>query len=185
MHRLLEHLPGQEPSSRAGQTVALRASEAEPVMVLDDSAYGSGEFRAELAERATSTVVKPAPNRRVIPGGFTVDDLTVDHGAGTVTCRNGPLLARARGDENAYRDLAHQYRATATSHGFEGHVAMAATMILSTLAVTISEPSARPYPVRRQVNPPRQSIPVTSRFVCRPMGIQQGCPSPVSEHRQA
>jgi hypothetical protein len=51
MHRLLEHLPGQEPSSRAGQTVALRASEAEPVMVLDDSAYGSGEFRAELAER--------------------------------------------------------------------------------------------------------------------------------------
>jgi IS5 family transposase len=60
-----------------------------PVTVLADSAYGAGEFRAELAERGHLDRVKPAPNRRVIPGGFTVDDFTVDHAAGTATCPNG------------------------------------------------------------------------------------------------
>jgi hypothetical protein len=38
------------------------------------------------------------------------------------------LLARARGDEDAYRDLANRYRAMATSLGFEGHIAMAQAM---------------------------------------------------------
>jgi hypothetical protein len=38
------------------------------------------------------------------------------------------LLARARGDEAAYRDLAGRYRAMAESLGFEGHIAMAAAM---------------------------------------------------------
>ncbi len=35
------------------------------------------------------------------------------------------LLARARGDEAGYRDLAQRHRALATSLGFEGHIAMA------------------------------------------------------------
>jgi adenylate cyclase len=35
------------------------------------------------------------------------------------------LLARAKGDEVAYRHLAQRYRATAISLGFEGHMAMA------------------------------------------------------------
>jgi hypothetical protein len=35
------------------------------------------------------------------------------------------LLARARGDEVAYQDLVDRYRAMATAHGFEGHVATA------------------------------------------------------------
>ena len=38
------------------------------------------------------------------------------------------LLARARGDDVAYRDLAGRYRAMAESLGFEGHMAMAETM---------------------------------------------------------
>ena len=38
------------------------------------------------------------------------------------------LLARARGDEAAYRDLAERYRVMAESLGFEGHIAMAAAM---------------------------------------------------------
>jgi adenylate cyclase len=38
------------------------------------------------------------------------------------------LLARAHGDEAAYRGLADRYRAMATSLGFEGHIAMAETM---------------------------------------------------------
>jgi class 3 adenylate cyclase len=39
------------------------------------------------------------------------------------------LLARARGDHAAYRDLVNRYRAIAKSLGFEGHMAMAEAMI--------------------------------------------------------
>jgi hypothetical protein len=38
------------------------------------------------------------------------------------------LLARARGDEAAYRDYRDRYRAMATSLGFEGHMAWAEAM---------------------------------------------------------
>jgi hypothetical protein len=38
------------------------------------------------------------------------------------------LLARARGDDVAYRDLISHYRAMAESLGFEGHMAIAAAM---------------------------------------------------------
>ena len=57
--------------------------------VLADSAYGSGEFRDELAERGHTDRVKPAPVPRAIPGGFTVDDFTVDRHDRTATCPNG------------------------------------------------------------------------------------------------
>jgi hypothetical protein len=39
------------------------------------------------------------------------------------------LLARARGEDVAYRDLAARYREMAESLGFEGHIAMARTMM--------------------------------------------------------
>ena len=39
------------------------------------------------------------------------------------------LVARAGGDEAAYRDLAKRYRASAESLGFEGHIAMAEAMV--------------------------------------------------------
>ena len=39
------------------------------------------------------------------------------------------LLARARGDDVAYRDLVNRYRAMAESLGFEGHIAWAEAMI--------------------------------------------------------
>jgi IS5 family transposase len=67
----------------------LLADEHEPVTVLADSAYGTGQFRAELAERGHIDRVKPAPVPRIIPGGFTVDDFTVDHANRTATCPNG------------------------------------------------------------------------------------------------
>jgi adenylate cyclase len=38
------------------------------------------------------------------------------------------LLARAYGDESAYREFVDRYRATSESHGYEGHLAIAATM---------------------------------------------------------
>ena len=39
------------------------------------------------------------------------------------------LLARARGDDDAYRDLVSRYRAMAQSLGFEGHIAWAEAML--------------------------------------------------------
>ncbi|BBX69379.1 hypothetical protein MPSYJ_28400 [Mycolicibacterium psychrotolerans] len=72
-------------------TVAADLLEAEsgPVAVLADSAYGSGQFRAHLVERGYRDVVKPAPVRPAVPGGFTVDDFTVDHARAQVTCPAG------------------------------------------------------------------------------------------------
>ena len=75
--------------SEASVGLDLLEGEADPVTVLADSAYGSGEFRAELGERTHTDRVKPAPTRSATPGGFTVDDFTVDENAGTVTCPNG------------------------------------------------------------------------------------------------
>jgi Transposase DDE domain len=63
----------------------LLGGEQEPVTMLADSAYGTGQFRAELAERGHIARVKPAPVPGVIPGGFTVDDFTVDHAKRTAT----------------------------------------------------------------------------------------------------
>jgi hypothetical protein len=77
------------PVSEASVGLELLDDEPEPVTVLADSAYGSGEFRAELGERGHTDRVKPAPMRASVPGGFTVDDFTVDHPAGTATCPNG------------------------------------------------------------------------------------------------
>jgi hypothetical protein len=69
--------------------LALLDDEDSPVTVLADSAYGSGPFRTELAERGHLDRVKPRPPQSAIPGGFTVDDFTVDHTTGTATCPNG------------------------------------------------------------------------------------------------
>jgi hypothetical protein len=38
------------------------------------------------------------------------------------------LLARARGDDDAYRTLVNRYRSMAESLGFEGHIAWAEAM---------------------------------------------------------
>jgi adenylate cyclase len=45
-----------------------------------------------------------------------------------VVLRLRAVLAHAQGDESAYRDLVDRYRAMAESLGYEGHIAMAATM---------------------------------------------------------
>ena len=57
--------------------------------VLGDAAYGSGEARAVLAEAGHTAIIKPAPLRPAVAGGFTLDDFTIDEAAGTLTCPNG------------------------------------------------------------------------------------------------
>ena len=69
--------------------LALLADEPTSVQVLADSAYGTGQVRADLIERGHQAVIKPIPLRAAVPGGFTLDDFVVDETAGTVTCPNG------------------------------------------------------------------------------------------------
>jgi hypothetical protein len=57
--------------------------------VLGDTAYGTGDARAALAERGHAAIIKPGPLRPAVEGGYTIDDFTIDAAAGTVTCPNG------------------------------------------------------------------------------------------------
>jgi hypothetical protein len=67
---------------------AEQAAADEPLSWYGDSAYGTGELRAALAA-GQRAVIKPGPLRPAVPGGFTIDDFTADHAAGTVTCPAG------------------------------------------------------------------------------------------------
>jgi IS5 family transposase len=78
----------------AGQMIGREAEAAE---VYGDSAYGTGELRATLAEGGHTAVIKPKPLKPAVEGGFTLDDFTVDEIAGIVTCPAGitrPISAR-------------------------------------------------------------------------------------------
>ncbi|MDT5015408.1 MAG: hypothetical protein QOD39_1568 [Mycobacterium sp.] len=83
-------------SGDAAAGIELLAGESGPVTVLADSAYGSGELRAELVAGGHGDLVKPAPLRPAVPGGFTVDDFTIDHTTATVTCPAGVIRSITR-----------------------------------------------------------------------------------------
>ena len=75
------------------------ARQAAGLEVYGDSHYGSGDARAAYRDAGHDTVIKPAPLRPAIPGGFTLDDFTVDQDAGTVTCPAGvtrPMSSKTR-----------------------------------------------------------------------------------------
>ena len=57
--------------------------------VYSDSAYGSGEARAACRDGGHDTVIKPKALRPAVSGGLTLDDLTINEDADTVTCPNG------------------------------------------------------------------------------------------------
>jgi hypothetical protein len=59
-----------------------------PVEVLGDSAYGTGEVLQAITDAGHLPLVKPWPVRPCVPGGFDLDDFTVDEAAGSVTCPN-------------------------------------------------------------------------------------------------
>jgi hypothetical protein len=78
---------GREPE--AGTPAVAGQERDTGLEVYGDSAYGSGEARAAYREGGHDTVIKPGPLRPAVPGGFTVDDFTIDEGQGTVTCPAG------------------------------------------------------------------------------------------------
>jgi hypothetical protein len=94
--------PGQEPDAAEGTAdctgpdadgpQGARAAQAR-LEVYGDSAYGSGEARAAYRDAGHDTVIKPGPLRPAVPGGFTIDDFTIDEQAGTVTCPAGHTVA--------------------------------------------------------------------------------------------
>jgi hypothetical protein len=93
----LTRASGEDNHEAAVGVELLAAEDAGPLEVLGDSAYGTGQARAALAAAGHTAVIKPGPLHRPVPGGFTIDDFTVDEQAGTVTCPNGvtrPITAR-------------------------------------------------------------------------------------------
>lgn len=83
--------PANTPDGPTG--VSLLAGEDEGLVVLADSAYGSGATRAALDAARHRSVIKPLPLATAVPGGFTKDDFVVDFEADTVTCPNGITVA--------------------------------------------------------------------------------------------
>jgi len=67
----------------------LLADEPADLQVLGDSAYGTGDLRAALTQAKHAAVIKPPPLRPAVPGGFSLDDFTVDETAGQVICPAG------------------------------------------------------------------------------------------------
>jgi len=58
--------------------------------VLGDSAYGTGDARAALADAGHTAVIKPVRLRPAVAGGFTQDDFAVDEAGGTSPARPAP-----------------------------------------------------------------------------------------------
>jgi hypothetical protein len=111
---------GEENSdaAAAGQMIA---RETGPAEVYGDSAYGTGDLRAALAEGGHTAVIKPKPLKPAVEGGFTLDDFTADEQAGTVTCPNG-ITRRITARRNvtfgaACRDCPLRARCTTSKHG--------------------------------------------------------------------
>ena len=73
-------------TSDAQAAPALVADEPAGTEVYGDSAYGTGDLRAHLAEREMTAVIKPPPIQTAVDGGYSIDDFDIDTDAGTVTC---------------------------------------------------------------------------------------------------
>jgi IS5 family transposase len=73
----------------ADPALGAESETAQPVEVLADSAYGSGEALAAIEAAGHRAVIKPWPLRPTVAGGFTLDDFAHDATSNTVTCPNG------------------------------------------------------------------------------------------------
>jgi hypothetical protein len=78
-----------EDNHEAPVGLVLLADETDDLEVLGDTAYGTGDARAALRDRGHTAIIKPAPLRPAVEGGFTTEDFTIDEQAGTATCPNG------------------------------------------------------------------------------------------------
>ena len=90
--------PENSDAARGAALVAADTSiGAEPVEVLGDSAYGSGDLLAQITAAGHTPIIKPMPLGRAVPGGFTIDDFRIDEAHRTMTCPAGntrPITAK-------------------------------------------------------------------------------------------
>lgn len=63
--------------------------DGQPIDVLGDSAYATGDVLKAITDAKHRPMVKPWPLKATVADGFTLDDFTVDETAGTATCPNG------------------------------------------------------------------------------------------------
>jgi len=81
---------GNSDAARGAELLATDTSIGDqPVDVLADSAYGSGELLAKVIAAGHTAIIKPMPLARAVPGGVTVDDFTVDDTTATMMCPAG------------------------------------------------------------------------------------------------
>ena len=80
---------GNAPDGPTG--IRLLERETQPVEVLADSAYGSGDTLTELDKDDHLVTIKPWPTRAMTDAddAFTIDDFDIDTTAGTVSCPGG------------------------------------------------------------------------------------------------
>lgn len=95
--------PADVPDGAAG--VDLMADEPKGRRVLADSAYGSGETRAELRRRRHHLYIKPWPTADT--GRFSRDDFTVDYAARTATCPAGHVVHLTPANNAVFRRHCH------------------------------------------------------------------------------
>ena len=88
--------------------------------------WGTGVLVEALLERGAEGDLAEAQAAIDRLANLPADDGSAVHDITLLRLR--ALLARARGDDAAYRDLVDRYRAMAQSLGFEGHIAMAEAM---------------------------------------------------------
>lgn len=82
--------PENSDAARGAELIAADPSIGnQEIDVLGDSAYGSGNLLAQITSAGHTPIIKPMPLGRAVPGGFTVDDFTIDETANTATCPAG------------------------------------------------------------------------------------------------
>jgi hypothetical protein len=114
--------PENSDAARGAELVAADTSiGSQKIEVLGDSAYGSGELLADITKAGHTPVIKPMPLGRAVPGGFTVDDFTIDETARTATCPANitrPISAKGRVSfGSACRSCPLMHRCTAARNG--------------------------------------------------------------------
>ena len=107
-------------TSDAKTALTLLEEEAPGLEVLADSAYGSGDLRAELRKRRHLQVIKPISIRPTVPGGFDRDDFVIDHDAARATCPAGITVRISATGRADFRSRLSSMRAQGALHHRQG-----------------------------------------------------------------
>lgn len=98
---LLTKASGLENSDSARGAELIAADKSigdQKIDALGDSAYSSGELLNQITTAGHTPIIKSMPLDRAVPGGFTVDDCTINDEAQPVTCSASIVrLIRPRG----------------------------------------------------------------------------------------